>query len=106
MQYLMKSKQRTQESHTERLRIKSFSKQAKKIGRFLPNYGSHNQDLSVGLPDKKTTRIKKQATYTAQMSKMKSVNNACGYHPIHPLKGYCQSWDFQYDKGADPAKKL
>ena len=106
MHYLMKSKKKTQEMHTERLRVKSFGKQAKQIGKFLPCYSAHNQAASVGLPYRKTVRKAIKTEYTPQMSKMKSVNNACGYHPVHPLKGYCQSWDFQYDKGADPAKKV
>ena len=29
---------------------------------------------------------------------MKIIDNACGLQPIHPLKGYAVSWDFQFDK--------
>ena len=37
----------------------------------------------------------------SQYNKMKVIDNACGLQPIHPLKGYAVSWDFQFDKGAD-----
>eukprot|EP00944_MAST-04C_sp_MAST-4C-sp1_P007211 g7211.t1 len=101
MQYLKHAKKSTQTAHVKRLQKKSFLLQSKKISNLLPAHGGHNSVSGVGLYHSAKKKREVDKDVVSQYNKMKVIDNACGLQPIHPLKGYAVSWDFQFDKGAD-----
>ena len=101
MKHLKAAKTKIQTGHVKRLQAKSFLLQSKQIANLLPSHGGHNSLDGVGLRYVKKDVEEESKEPVTQYNKMKTINNACGLQPVHPLKGYAVSWDFQYDKGAD-----
>ena len=101
MKHLKAAKTKIQTGHIKRLQAKSFLLQSKQIANLLPSHGGHNSLDGVGLRYVKKDVEEESKVLVTQYNKMKTINNACGLQPVHPLKGYAVSWDFQYDKGAD-----
>jgi hypothetical protein len=95
MKHLKASKSKIQQAHVKRLQQKSFLIQSRKITKLLPIYGGHNSLDGVGLRHVKKQKENRTKDAIAEYNKMKTINNTCGLQPVHPIKGYAVSWDFQ-----------